>query len=135
MRWPQGQAARLDREEEGVRAVVQEMTNGKRCGVTTDLWTNLNNEWFVSPTVHYITAEWEMTSLVLERSPFEERHTGENTAKGMEAILERHGLSDDDIEGAVTDDANDVIAKLRDYTNITRFTCMANTFDLCAKHL
>ena len=126
---------RLNSAETGVRAVVQEMIKGQRFGVTTDLWTDLNNESFMSLTLHFITEDMEMITLALECAPFDGRHTGENIAKGMEAILERHGISDDDIEGAVTDNAKNVIAGLRDHTNIKRFACLAHTLDLCAKSL
>ena len=110
------------------------MIKGQRFGLTSDLRTDLNNESFMSLTLHFITEDMEMTSIALECTPFEGRHTGENIAKGMNAILERHGLSEDDIEGAVTDNASNIVAGLRDFTNITRFPCMAHTLDLCAKH-
>lgn len=83
--------------------------------------------------LHYITEDVEMTSITLEWMPFERCHTGENI-EGMEAILQQHGISEDDIEGAVTDNARNVFVGIRDFTNLTRFACKAHTLDLCAKH-
>lgn len=53
-----------------------------------------------------------MTSLARECPPFEGRHTGETIAKGMKVMLKRHGLSKEDVERMVKDNANNVIAGL-----------------------
>lgn len=59
------------------------MIKGQWLALTTDLWRDVNNNAFVSLTVHFITKEWEMTSLALECSPFEGWHAGENIMKGV----------------------------------------------------
>lgn len=67
-----------------------------------DLSTDITNQGSMSLRVHFITKEWEMTSLNIEFSPFEEGHTGEKIANGLKVMLERHGVSEKYTEGIIT---------------------------------
>ena len=33
--------------------------------ITTDIWTSLTNESYISVTLHYISNEWELSSVIL----------------------------------------------------------------------
>ncbi|KAJ8366496.1 hypothetical protein AAFF_G00353330 [Aldrovandia affinis] len=46
-----------------------------------DEWTSRPMESYVTVTAHYITAEWEMQSMVLQTRPLYESHTGTNLAQ------------------------------------------------------
>ena len=48
--------------------------------ITTDAWTSLATESYVTVTVHYITKEWQMMSADLDTSDLDERHSAENLA-------------------------------------------------------
>ncbi|KAK0145655.1 Zinc finger BED domain-containing protein 1 [Merluccius polli] len=48
---------------------------------STDGWTSRATESYVTVTAHYITAEWEMKSPVLQTRPLYESHTGTNLAQ------------------------------------------------------
>ena len=42
----------------------------EKFAITTDIWTSLTNESYMSLTVHYISKEWEMLSCILETVSF-----------------------------------------------------------------
>lgn len=46
----------------------------------------------MSVTVHYITSEWEMMHHCLQTGEVEERHTADNFAEELKAILKEWGL-------------------------------------------
>jgi len=45
--------------------------------LTTDSWTSRSTENYIAVMAHYITAEWEMGSYILECFQYSERHTAE----------------------------------------------------------
>ena len=48
--------------------------------LTTDLWTSVAVEAYMTVTVYYLDSNWEMQAFVLETIGFSERHTGVNIA-------------------------------------------------------
>nr|XP_033484499.1 uncharacterized protein LOC117258104 [Epinephelus lanceolatus] len=73
-----------------VRGSVEEkLAEGEWFGATTDLWTSNGGggEPFMNFTVHYISAEWKLTSHCLETLYFPEEHTAEHIAEMMENMV------------------------------------------------
>ena len=65
-------------------------------GFTTDLWTSRANDHFMSLTLHYINAQWEMERFVLTCIPFAGRHTAVRLVKVLDgSIKDINGLSMD----------------------------------------
>ena len=63
-------------------------------GFTTDLWTSRANDAFMSLTLHYINAQWEMERFVLTCIPFAGRHTAVRMVKVLDdSIKDITGLS------------------------------------------
>jgi len=68
--------ARLDGlKTELAKTVVTELSSALSVAVTTDIWTSITNEPYISLTASYITPEWELRSRTLSNEPIEERHT------------------------------------------------------------
>ena len=61
----------------------KELEDTSGIGLTTDSWTSLATENYITYTAHYITKAWEMKSKVLSTQASEERHTAENLAADM----------------------------------------------------
>lgn len=61
-------------------------------GITTDAWTSLATESYITYTAHYITKEWEMRSKVLSTNATTERHTSENLAHQNVLLEQKWGL-------------------------------------------
>lgn len=66
------------------------LSNASYIAITRDEWTSWATESYVIVTAHYITAEWEMRSPVLQTRQFYESHTSTNLAQTVliEAVAE-----------------------------------------------
>lgn len=62
-------------------------------GLTTDSWTSVATENYITYTAHYISKEWDMRSKVLSTHCSEERHTAENLAADMKETEQKWGLN------------------------------------------
>ena len=68
--------ARLDGlKTELCKTVTAEMAAVSSVAVTTDIWTSMSNEPYISLTGSYITSDWQLVSRTLNNEPMEERHT------------------------------------------------------------
>jgi len=56
--------------------------------ITTDIWTNMATESYITITAHYIDNSWELQAYVLETLPFPEQHTGVNIAEKLKKVVE-----------------------------------------------
>lgn len=54
--------------------------------LTTDTWTSLATESYLTVKAHYIDWSWESQAFVLEKLPFPERHTGMNIADKLKVL-------------------------------------------------
>jgi len=68
--------ARLDGlKTERAKAVKTELASASSVAVTTDIWTSVANEPYISLTAAYITPDWRLICRTLSNEPIEERHT------------------------------------------------------------
>ena len=57
--------------------------------LTTDIWTSMATETYMTVTAHYIDPNWKLQNFVLETLSFPERHTGVNIAQKLKEVGER----------------------------------------------
>ena len=55
--------------------------------MTTDIWTSLTNESYISVTLHYISNDWELSSFILDTAVFLGHRTGVLIAQNVKDIL------------------------------------------------
>jgi len=60
---------------ERAKTVQSEMASASSVAVTTDIWTSVANEPYISLTASYITPDWKLVSRSLSNEAIEERHT------------------------------------------------------------
>lgn len=65
--------------------IENELAEASAVALTTDSWTSRATHSYLTVTAHYINAEWEMKSHVLQTRPLES-HTSEDLARGMTAV-------------------------------------------------
>lgn len=66
-----------------------------KISITTDCWTSLNTESFITITCHFIDLrQWSMESAVLATRSMEETHTAIHLKEKIEAILNEYNLSE-----------------------------------------
>jgi len=87
--------ARLDgMKTELAEKVKTEMVEVKSVAVTTDIWTSISNEPYISFTASYVTLDWQLVSKTLCNEPMEERHTQANIAARLKDMATSWSIQD-----------------------------------------
>ena len=73
-------------------SVLHNIKNLKSYSATTDMWSSVNGDSYMSYTIHYITEEWELQSIALGTLYFPEDHTGENLSDAIKETLQSWNL-------------------------------------------
>ncbi|CAD7067029.1 unnamed protein product [Tilletia caries] len=73
-----------------------------RVALTTDGWTAGNGDQFLSLTVHFITADWELQTMLLDFAPFPVPQSAENAANLITSALQDYGIKKK-VSACVTD--------------------------------
>ena len=113
-----------------VKGVVEKGLNDiSDVAITTDAWTSLATESYVTVMVHYITKEWQMKSAVLDTSELDERHSAENLAIRLELVKADWNL-EGKIRVCVRDNAFNQAAARRLIDDWEDLPCFAHTLQL-----
>src|SRR5690349_21312063 len=65
---------------------------GRRCGITTDMWTSAAKKGYMVVTMHYIDGDWNMQSVIIAFVRVMYPHTGERLAEHLiSAVKDMHG--------------------------------------------
>ncbi|CAG9840430.1 unnamed protein product [Diabrotica balteata] len=99
--------------------------------LTTDGWTSINNQSFISITVHFIdddNGKQIIKSYLLGCIPFDERHTTENVSDQLKIQADEWGISNK-IACVISDNAANITAAIK-ATSWALFPCFAHTFNL-----
>ena len=100
-----------------------------KVSITTDGWTALTTESYVTITCHYIDSEWEMKSAVLQTRATPERHTAEHLAEGLRSATESWGILEK-VTACVHDNASNVTLANNEYLDWDSSPCYAHTLQL-----
>lgn len=61
----------------------------KKVAITTDTWTTLTSEFYVTVTFSCNNGDWNMSWSLLHTHSMDERHTAENIATSLRAIVDK----------------------------------------------
>ena len=121
---------RINKTYGEVKRIVEKGLNDvSDVAITTDAWTSLATESYVTVTVHYITKEWQMKSAVLDTSELDERHSAENLAIRLELVKADWNL-EGKIRVCVRDNAFNQAAAGRLINDWEDLPCFAHTLQL-----
>ena len=109
--------------------VKAKMSGAKYFAATTDLWTSCNSHPYVSYTVHFIDDDWQLLSFCLDTVLLFEDHTGQNIAEAILDILEKWGLSREDLVATTIDNGTNFISGITQL-ECTRISCIGHNLDL-----
>ena len=101
--------------------------------LTTDIWSSLATEGYITVSAHYLTPDWDMCSYVLETSGFPERHIGDNIANKLCKIGEQYDLNNK-VSTVVHDCAANMVRALEilnDMHGWQSLLCSAHSLQLC----
>ena len=97
--------------------------------ITTDAWTSLTTDNYVTVTCHYIE-KWSMKSIVLQTRASAESHTGVNLSESLKAVVQDWGL-DGKVTACVHDNAsNIVLANSHQFVTWESLPCFVHTLQL-----
>ena len=84
--------------------IINRLKVFKNISLTTDMWTNINNESFLGITAHSIDATtFSLHSYVLATKQVMDSHTGDNLVTWIEQILEDFEVSPYQVDAVVSD--------------------------------
>ena len=97
------------RYEEAITKVQQVLRAANSVSITSDMWTSLANDAYVSLTTHFISDEWKKESVSLGTLPVTERHTGDNILLWIEEMLRKFDISTQKIVSFVHDNGSNFV--------------------------
>ena len=98
--------------------------------LTTDCWTSLTTESYITVTCHYIEPDWQVMSAVLLTESMSVRHTADNLADKLNQAVETWGLTGR-VVACVHDNARNIVsANSPTRVNWHSVPCFAHTLQL-----
>ena len=77
------------------KTVIKSLLHGSESiALTTDGWTSLAHQSYISLTAHIIDSEFQLKSFLLSTEHMTVAHTGENLLSHMENLLKEWGIHD-----------------------------------------
>ena len=90
-------------------ALTSTLQEVKHFSSTTDLWSSVCMQPYLSYTVHYITKDWKLQSKCLQTLFMPEDHNGENLAESLKSVLESWGLQESKQVCLTTDNGSNLV--------------------------
>ena len=103
--------------------VKQDVSALRYFSATTDMWSSVGMQPYMSYTIHYIDSDWKLQNKCLQTQFLPEDHTGINLAEAMEAAL---SLWDLDVANQIcltTDNGSNIVsaAGILDWSRLSCF--------------
>ena len=111
-----------------VEEIKEEISHVFHVALTSDLWTSRTTESYITITCHFLSATWQLRSLVLETLKFDLNHTAEHIADALLKVAENWDISSK-VVAIVTDNASNIVAAVK-ITGWTHVPCFAHTLNL-----
>ncbi len=92
-----------DEYEKAIPILKKKLSDSGGIALTSDVWTSNTMAAYISVTAHFISAEWEMKSCVLQTKHFPERHTGQNISDIIQSIVKSFDIDVANVKGVVHD--------------------------------
>nr|XP_014351682.1 PREDICTED: zinc finger BED domain-containing protein 4-like [Latimeria chalumnae] len=115
--------------EDCVKSLWEKLEHAITVAFTTDCWTALTTESYMTVTCHYIE-NWELQSAVLQTESMAEQHTAENLAKKLNTIVEKWGLAGCVLACVHDNASNIVLANTPRYVTWESVNCFSHTLQL-----
>ena len=104
------------------------LLNIDNLSITTDIWSSVAQDSYISLTCHSSTKGCQYQHMCLHAAPFNEQHTGEHI---VTMLINCWNLSEK-LQVVVRDNGSNFVAGLRDY-GIPNISCQAYTLQLVVK--
>ena len=115
-----------------VKSEIQQKINDQQFvyyAGTTDLWSSITSEPYLSYTIHFIDKNWNMCSKCLQTHYMPEAHTGINLQEVLTSSLDQWNL-DSEKQVAITTDSGANIKLACELLGWQRLSCFGHNLDL-----
>ena len=102
--------------------------------ITTDLWTSIATESYLTVTFHYLNEEWKMKSVISGTLPLSESHTATNIVTWIKELVDESGIASDKVVAFVHDNCKDIENAgnaLEEEYGWLSLGCTGHTLQLC----
>ncbi|RXM92225.1 Zinc finger BED domain-containing protein 1 [Acipenser ruthenus] len=116
-----------------VDVIKRELATASSIALTTDIWTSIATEAYLSVTAHFITPAWTMKTINLTSKPLTERHTGGNIVAWVEEVLKKFEISPAQVAALVRDNGSNVVStanKLSELHGWLSVSCAGHSLQL-----
>ncbi|CAH1107496.1 unnamed protein product [Psylliodes chrysocephalus] len=113
---------------EGVTKLKDILKNIEFLAITSDCWTSLASESYISVTRHFIDENFQLKNAILHTKKLDSRHTGENIANALSEIFTEWNIQKK-ISCFVTDNAANAL-KMCQILKIKNLPCFAHSLNL-----
>lgn len=111
--------------------VKSKLQSAERVAITSDTWTSVATESYMSVTTHYIDEEWNLISYVLQTTEVESDHRSTCLAEMLTAAIEKWGRMRKD-PAIVTDNAANMVCAVV-MMGLTHVGCFAHIINLASQ--
>lgn len=117
------------RYKECAEKIKAELNEARAVAITTDGWTALTTESYITVTCHYVR-QWRLKSIVLQTRSVDERHTAINLAELLNTAVDEWGLKGK-VVACVHDNASNItLANTPAFVDWQSCPCFAHTLQL-----
>lgn len=116
--------------EDAVARVKQELSTIESYALTTDLWSSITGDGFITITAHWLDQDFEMKKKTLATRGVEVKHTAVNLREILEGSIVEWGLEAKPVF-FVTDNGANIRKAVTDMAEKMALPCFAHTLQLC----
>ncbi|KAL2102146.1 hypothetical protein ACEWY4_001314 [Coilia grayii] len=110
--------------------VKSKLQSAERVGITSDTWTSLATESYMSVTAHFIDGEWNLISYALQTTEVETDHRSASLAEMLTNAINEWELMSKD-PAIVTDNAANMVRAV-EIMGLTHVGCFAHIINLAS---
>ena len=118
--------------------LIDILRNVSSISLTTDIWTSLANDSYISLSAHWLSSSWETSTCILATTEFPGSHTGVAISEKITELSEDFGIRSK-VSVIVHDQAANMNLSLRllqeseDGRQLESLPCNAHKLQLCLK--
>lgn len=104
--------------------------------LTTDIWTSVATQSYITVTAHFISSNWELKTCLLQTANFPENHTADNIFEKLQEILSNFHVSCNKVVSVVHDQGSNMQAcarLMKSEFGWESVNCAAHLIQLCVQ--
>ena len=116
--------------------VIEMLKEPSHIALTTDIWTSVATQAYITVTAHFVSSTWELKTCLLQTMNFPENHTAQNIEDKLKEILSNFEIGLEKIVAVVHDQGSNMQTCFRNLKNEygwESIKCAAHCLQLCVE--